>query len=137
MIVQEIWNDAVIPALVTLATAAFSILAGAAVSALRRWAANQEAQWKGAIMAEVALAVEVAVAATNQTFVDDIKAGRDDGHLTPDEAVAALKRAKDVAIEQLGKSGMAALARLTGSEASSVVLLYNMIEAAVRRAKHA
>lgn len=134
---QDFWNDAVLPAMVTLLTAALSILVGVAVSALRAWAAKQEAQWKQAVIEEVTNAVEDAVAAVNQSFVDDIKLAREDGHLTAQEAQTALTRARDIAVERLGKSGMAALQKITGGEAAAIVMIFNLIEAAVKRSKDA
>lgn len=134
---QEIWNDAIIPGLVTIATALVSILTAYAVRALNTWAAKQQAQWKQAIMQEVTNAVEDAVAAVNQSFVDDIKLAREDGHLTAQEAQTALTRARDIAVERLGKSGMEALQRITGGEAAAIVMILNLIEAAVKRAKDA
>lgn len=134
---QEIWNDAVLPAMVTLLTATLSILTGVAINGLRAWAAKQEAQWKQTVIEEATKAVESAVAAVNQSFVDDIKLAREDGHLTAQEATAALNKAKEIAVEQLGKSGMEALQRITGGEANAIVMLYNLIEAAVKRSKDA
>lgn len=134
---QEIWNDAIIPALVTFSTAALGVVATYAANALRQWAAKQEAEWKATIMHEAAQAAENAVAAINQTLVDDIRAAREDGKLTPDEAMMALNRAKSIAMEQLGRDGMRALEKIAGSNASAVVLLYGLIEAAVKRAKDA
>ena len=134
---QELWNDAVLPAMVTLLTATLSIGVGVAINALRAWAAKQEAQWKKEVIDEVARAAEDAVAAVNQSFVDDIKAGREDGHLSTDEAMTALHRARDIAIQQLGKSGMAALEKVTGGNAQAIVTILNMIEAAVKRGKDA
>lgn len=132
---QEIWNDAIIPGLVTIVTALAGILAAYAAQALRAWAAKQNAQWKSAVMEEVARAVENAVAAVNQTFSDDIKVARADGKLTPDEAMTALTRAKAIAIEQLGVDGMKALEKIIGGNAAANILIYNLIEAAVGKAK--
>lgn len=132
---QDIWNDAVIPALVTLVTAALSILVGVAINALRRWAEKQEQAWKALVLEEVAAAADDAVAAVNQTFIDEIRKGREDGRLTIAEAQEALNRAKDIAIERLGKSGMAALKKIVGGESNALGTLLGLIEAAVGRSK--
>lgn len=132
---QEIWNDAVIPALVTLLTAALSILVGVAISALRAWAAKQTAQWKRAVVDEVTKAAEEAVAAVNQTFVADIKAARADGNLTPDEAAAAFKRARDIVLTRMGEAGLAALAKVAGSKANAQAVVSDLIESAVSKSK--
>lgn len=132
---QEIWNDAIIPALVTLLTATLSILVGYAISALRAWAAKQDAQWKRAIVDEATAAAAEAVAAVNQTFTADIKAARADGRLTAEEAATAFRRARDIALNRLGEAGLAALAKVAGSKAGAQMMVGDLIESAVAKTK--
>ena len=134
---QDLLTDAVIPAMVTLLTAVLSILTGVAVNALRAWAAKQEAEWKRAVIEEATIAAENAVAAINQSLVDDLKAARADGKLTPEEGVTALKRAADLAVKQLGEDGMKSLRKVAGNNADAILMLYGLIEAAIKRGKDA
>lgn len=134
---EDIWNQAIIPSLVTLATVALTAITTVATGAIRRWAEKQKALWANEVMTQVANAVDRAVAAVNQTFVDEVRTATADGKLTREDAAAAAVRALDVAKEQLGADLFAALVRLAGSHDRAEQMLSQMIEATVRNSKKA
>lgn len=132
---EDIWTQAIVPALVTISTVAIAAMTTVATAAIRRWAEKQKAQWVSEVMTQVADAVDRAVAAVNQTFVDEVKAATADGKLTRDDAAAAAARALNVAKEQLGADLLAALVRIAGSNEAAEMMLGQMIEASVKAAK--
>lgn len=132
---QDLWNDVVIPALITLATGTLTILVGVAISAVRRWADKLEAEWAQNVMAEVAAAAERAVLAVNQTFVDEVRLARQDGKLTLEESRTAAQKALVIAKNQLGSDLFAALIKVVGGEAKADHVLLDLIESAVSSTK--
>lgn len=56
-----------------------------------------------------------AVRATAQTYVSDLKAAREDGKITEEEAAEARSRAKEHFLNVLGQEGLAALEAVVGN----------------------
>jgi len=132
----DFWNSTVVPALITIVTAAVSVAVAYATAALKRLADKQKAEWAATIMSDVALAAETAVAAVNQTFADDIRAAvANDGKLTRAEGQEALDRAFKIVVGQLGEAGWKALVKLMGSSGAATSALLDAIEAAVGSSK--
>ncbi|MBA2666093.1 MAG: hypothetical protein H0U69_03540 [Trueperaceae bacterium] len=129
----EFWNDTALPALLSVLSVALTIGTAYAIGAIRAWGAAQQAAWLHATIASAADAVETAVAAVNQTLVNDLRAASADGRLTLDEAQVALDRAITLARRQLGAAGLTALNRALGDNVDQV--LTSMVEATLNETK--
>ncbi len=77
--------------------------------------------------------IQGAVTEVSQTYVDEIRRGRSDGVLTEEERSAARRRAVAIAKENLGRKGLARLARVLGMDAHNWIV--SKTEQAVRLAK--
>lgn len=83
-------------------------------------------------------AAEVAVLATTQTYVDELRKHREDGVLTAEERSAAFNKAMEKAKASLGKEGAKQLTEhLKISEEELKIFLESKIEAAVAKQRKA
>src|SRR5690606_7267735 len=76
--------------------------------------------------------VKAAVAEVAQVYADALKAANKDGKLTDREKAEAKNLAIEVAKSNLGKKGLAALARILGAGDAVEKWLGNKVEAAVK-----
>jgi len=81
--------------------------------------------------------VKAAVAEVAQVYADALKAANKDGKLTDREKAEAKNLAIEVAKSNLGKKGLAALARILGAGDAVEKWLGNKVEAAVKSLKPA
>jgi hypothetical protein len=104
--------------LLPVIAALVAALIGVGIAYLRRQAeqiGNQVA--RDALQAALAEADRVAreaITSTAQTFVDDLKAGREDGKLTEEEARQAMERAKDYFLARTSRDSMLVLESALG-----------------------
>jgi len=74
-----------------------------------------------------------AVLEVAQTYVDELRKGREDGSLTPEEKANALAKAVAAAKANLGRKGLARLGRVLGVDVDS--WLQSKVEATVKAIK--
>jgi len=97
----------------------------------------KDEKMKSALM-RVTDAAEVAVLSTTQTYVDELRKGREDGVLTAEERAAAFDKAMEKAKASLGKEGAKQLTEhLKISEEELKIFLESKIEAAVAKQRKA
>lgn len=114
-------------------------LAGWAVVAIRKaGAAAQEASkitWVDTLIGQAQAAGENAVNELFQTAIAQLKASKEDGKLTPEEARAAFRAAVNAAWAALSQPVRDGLSGLFGGEAGAKSALGKMVESAVARGK--
>lgn len=137
MMFAEFFQDTLLPAILSVGAAVVTLLAGMAIDALRKWGEKQKNQTVSIVLGEAASAAERAVAMVQQTFLDEVRVAREDGHLSKDEATKAFRLAIAAAKAQLGVSGLSALAKVVGGDAQANEVLSTMVEAAVSKKKPA
>jgi hypothetical protein len=82
---------------------------------LARYAdAKVDNEYLSGVMTRTIAAVDTAVGAVQQTFVDDLRKGLEDGKLTKEERQEALQRAKAKAKAYLGEQGLDELKTVFG-----------------------
>lgn len=131
----EFLNETLLPALLTVMSAAITALVGVAVSAVQKWAKYQKAEWIGAVMLSLTEAAKRAVLKTNQVFVDDMRAAMVDGELTLQDRQAAFELAKRTMMEQIGPELYAALQRIVGGPDMADQVIGSLIESQVAAVK--
>lgn len=73
--------------------------------------------WAREVLARAWLEVQGAVAEINQVYVDELRKARADGDLTDQEKAYARSMAIEKAKENIGKKGLARVARIVGIDA--------------------
>lgn len=117
-------QDVLLPALLTLASAAVAYLASAAAGWIRRAAAGQQNELVKKILELVANTAATAVASIAQTAINDLKRAREDGRLTREEAAAALKLASEQVWAAIGQAARDALLAAVGGSAATAIDKY-------------
>lgn len=128
---EDLFQQVLVPALITILGAAITTLTGVAIAWLKRQGDKLKAEWAIDVIDRATDAVERAVQATNQKFVDDLRAGHADGKLTREEASAAFAMARRHALEQMGAELMVELTKLLGDHDAFEGWLSGRIEALV------
>lgn len=111
---EDLFQQVLVPALITVLGAAITTLTGVAIAWLKRQGDKLKAEWATEVIDRASDAVQRAVQATNQKLVDDLRAGHADGKLTREEAAAAFAMARRHAVEQMGAELIAELTKLLG-----------------------
>lgn len=132
---EDLFQQVLVPALITILGAAITTLTGVAIAWLKRQGDKLKAEWASEVIDRASDAVQRAVQATNQKFVDDLRAGHADGKLTRDEAAAAFAMARRHALEQMGTELMIELTKILGDHDAFEGWLSGRIEALVSTEK--
>lgn len=125
----EFLNEALIPALYTLALAVVPIVTGFLVDALRKWAKKQKAEWISRLIEEADAAVDRAVDSVEQTFVS--KRREAGGKLDARTAREAMNLALSEARKQLGDDALVSLSKALGGTEATNKAMETMAEAAI------
>lgn len=120
----DLIQDVLLPALLTLASAAITWLAGAAAGWIRKAAASQQNELVKRVLEIVAVTAATAVANIAQTAINDLKRAREDGKLTREEAQAALKLASEQVWAAIGQAARDALLAAVGGSAATAIDTY-------------
>jgi len=116
-----LWQEVVIPALLTLASGLIGYLAVLGSGVLKRAAQNQENQLVARALDLVGQTAVTAVAETAQTAVQQLKAAHADGKLTREEANAALAYAASRVWATIGKQARETLAQQAGGDSKAAI----------------
>lgn len=130
---EEFASDVLIPALYAIAVAVFPIVTGYLIDAIRKWAANQKAEWLRTVVEGAAASAERAMEAVDQTFVKDMRSPQ--GKLGALAGRKAMNLALVEAQKQLGEDGMRALEKALGGPDQADAAIVSMIEAALGKKK--
>lgn len=117
----DLWQELVVPTLLTLASAAIGYLSVLLSGFLKRAAANQENQLVAKALEMVGSMAVTAVAETAQTAVKQLKAAHADGKLTREEAQAALAFAASRVWATLGAQARDTLLKQSGGSVQSAI----------------
>lgn len=90
--------------------------------------------WRG-VLTTATNEIFDAVRETHQTYVDEIKKGREDGKLTDEEKATAKDKALATAKSNIGSKGFARLARIFGGEKAAIAWMGTKVEASVAATK--
>lgn len=128
---QDLFQQVIIPALITLLTAAVTAATGMAIAWIQRKSEQVKSEYARSIINRAAEAVQRAVQATNQTFADDLRLASADGKLTKEEAAQAFSRARSTAMRLMGDELRIELERILGGSDQVSGWMSGQIEAAV------
>lgn len=117
----DLWQELVVPTLLTLASAAIGYLSVLLGGVLKRAATNQENQLVAKALEMVGSMAVTAVAETAQTAVKQMKAAHADGKLTREEAQAALAFAAGRVWATLGQHARDSLLKQVGGSTQSAI----------------
>lgn len=132
---EQFFQQVLIPALISILTAAVTAAVGVLIGWIRRKAEQVQSEFAKNVISRAGDAVLRAVQATNQTFADELRVKHSDGKLTTEEAAEAFRRARAYALRMMGDELYAELLKLMGDEASVNGWLSGQIEAAVGEEK--
>ena len=117
----DLWQELVVPTLLTLASAAIGYLSVLLSGFLKRAAANQENQLVAKALEMVGSMAVTAVAETAQIAVKQLKAAHADGKLTREEAQAALAFAASRVWATLGAQARDTLLKQSGGSVQAAI----------------
>lgn len=114
-------QEVLLPALLTLAGAAVTYLAGWLAAWVKRLASTQQNELVKRVLELVGTTAATAVANVAQVAVNDLKAAAEDGRLTREEARAALDKAVEQVWAAIGQAARdALLGAVGGSETRAI-----------------
>lgn len=128
-------QEVLIPALLTLAGAAVTYLAGALAAWVTRLAATQKNELIKKALELVGTTAATAVANVAQVAVNDLKTAAADGRLTREEAQAALQKAVEQVWAAIGQAARDVLLGAVGGSQSAAIETF--IKPAVEAEVHA
>lgn len=113
---ETLVQDGLVPILLTILTALAAWLSTTVRDWIKRKARETDNQILSTVLGLAGQTAATAVAEVAQTTVEQLRAAREDGRITPDEAKAAFNKATERAWGMLGKSARDILTEHAGSE---------------------